>query len=56
MGHATGAQASGSKEQSPMDDTVVNRLKNEMVQAIAAAISSDPNVEACRAKARPSAF
>ena len=35
-----------------MDDTVVNRLKNEMVQAIAAAISSDPNVEACRAKAR----
>ena len=35
-----------------MDDTVVNRLKNEMVQAIAAAISADPNVEACRAKAR----
>ncbi len=35
-----------------MDDTVVNQPKNEMVQAIAAAISSDPNVEACRAKAR----
>ena len=35
-----------------MDDTVVNRLKNELVQAIAAAVSSDPNVEACRAKAR----
>jgi hypothetical protein len=46
-----------------MDDTInrlkdetVNRLKEEMVQAIAAAVSSDPNVEACRAKARAAGY
>ena len=38
-----------------MDDTV-NRLAKELVQAIAAAVSSDPNVEACRAKARAAGF
>jgi hypothetical protein len=35
-----------------MDDTTINRLKEEMVQAIAAAVAADPNVEACREKAR----
>lgn len=34
-----------------MDDTL-NRLAKEIAQAIAAAVASDPNVEALRAKAR----
>jgi hypothetical protein len=38
-----------------MDDTV-NRLAKEMVQAIAAAVSADPAVEACRAKARAAGY
>jgi hypothetical protein len=38
-----------------MDDTV-NRLAKELVQAIAAAVSSDPTVEACKAKARAAGF
>src|SRR5690349_16159787 len=39
-------------KESPMDDTTINRRKEEMVQAIAAAVAADPNVEACREKAR----
>lgn len=38
-----------------MDDTL-NRLAKELVQAIAAAVASDPNVEACRAKARAAGY
>ncbi len=38
-----------------MDDTV-NRLAKELAQAIAAAVQSDPNVEACRAKARAAGY
>lgn len=38
-----------------MDDTL-NRLAKEIVQAIAAAVASDPNVEACRAKARAAGY
>ncbi|HEY8549898.1 MAG TPA: hypothetical protein VIL35_08095 [Vicinamibacterales bacterium] len=38
-----------------MDDTV-NRLAKELAQAIAAAVASDPNVEACRAKARAAGY
>lgn len=44
-----------------MDETVnrtkeMDRLAKEMAQAIAAAVSSDPNVEACRAKARAAGY
>ena len=38
-----------------MDDTI-NRLAKEMVQAIAAAVASDPAVEALREKARAAGF
>jgi hypothetical protein len=38
-----------------MDDTV-NRLAKELAQAIAAAVQADPNVEACRAKARAAGY
>jgi hypothetical protein len=38
-----------------MDDTF-NRLAKELAQAIAAAVASDANVEACRAKARAAGF
>lgn len=38
-----------------MDDTV-NRLAKELAQAIAAAAASDPNVEACRARARAAGY
>ncbi len=38
-----------------MDDTI-NRLAKEMVQAIAAAVASDPTVEALREKARAAGF
>jgi hypothetical protein len=38
-----------------MDDTF-NRLAKELAQAIAAAVASDGNVEACRAKARAAGF
>jgi hypothetical protein len=38
-----------------MDDTV-NRLVREVAQAIAAAVASDPNVEACRMKARAAGY
>jgi hypothetical protein len=38
-----------------MDDTV-NRLAKEMAQAIAAAVASDSNVEACRTRARAAGY
>jgi hypothetical protein len=38
-----------------MDDTF-NRLAKELAQAIAAAVAADPNVEACRAKARAAGY
>ncbi len=38
-----------------MDDTV-NRLAKELAQAIAAAVQSDANVEACRARARAAGY
>jgi hypothetical protein len=38
-----------------MED-VVNRLARELADAIAAAVSEDPRVEACREKARASGF
>ncbi|HSL20727.1 MAG TPA: hypothetical protein VK886_04270 [Vicinamibacterales bacterium] len=38
-----------------MDD-VVNRLARELADAIAAAISADPKVEACREKARAAGY
>jgi hypothetical protein len=38
-----------------MDD-VVNRLARELADAIAAAVADDPQVEACREKARASGF
>ena len=38
-----------------MDD-VVNRLARELAAAIAAAVADDPQVEACREKARAAGF
>jgi hypothetical protein len=38
-----------------MDD-VVNRLAHELADAIAAAVADDPQVEACREKARAAGF
>ena len=38
-----------------MDDTV-NRLARELADAIAAAVADDPQVEACREKARSAGF
>ena len=38
-----------------MDD-VVNRLARELAEAIAAAVADDPQVEACREKARGAGF
>ena len=38
-----------------MDD-VVNRLARELADAIAAAVADDPQVEACREKARTAGF
>ncbi len=38
-----------------MDDTV-NRLARELADAIAAAVADDPQVEACREKARAAGF
>ena len=38
-----------------MDD-VVNRLARELADAIAAAVADDPQVEACREKARAAGF
>jgi hypothetical protein len=38
-----------------MDD-VVNRLARELADAIAAAVSADPKVEACREKARAAGY
>jgi hypothetical protein len=38
-----------------MDD-VVNRLARELADAIAAAVASNPQVEACREKARAAGF
>ncbi len=38
-----------------MDD-VINRLARELADAIAAAVADDPQVEACREKARTAGF
>lgn len=38
-----------------MDDTV-NRLAKELADAMAAAVASDPRVEACRARAREAGY
>ena len=38
-----------------MDD-VVNRLAHELAEAIGAAVSADPRVEACREKARAAGY
>ena len=38
-----------------MDD-VVNRLAHELADAIAAAVANDPQVEACRERARTAGF
>jgi hypothetical protein len=38
-----------------MDD-IVNRLARELADAIAAAVADDPQVEACREKARSAGF
>jgi hypothetical protein len=38
-----------------MDD-VVNRFAKELADAIAAAVAADPQVEACRARAREAGF
>ncbi|HXH05790.1 MAG TPA: hypothetical protein VNI83_04280 [Vicinamibacterales bacterium] len=37
-------------------DEVVNRLARELAEAIAAAVSEDPRVEACREKARAAGY
>jgi hypothetical protein len=37
-------------------DEVVNRLAREVVDAISAAVASDPRVEACREKARAEGY
>jgi hypothetical protein len=42
-------------EDQSMDDTV-NRLARELADAIAAAVADDPQVEACREKARAAGF
>ena len=42
-------------EDQSMDD-VVNRLARELADAIAAAVADDPQVEACREKARAAGF
>ena len=38
-----------------MDD-VVNRFARDLADAIAAAVAQDPQVEACRARAREAGF
>src|SRR6059058_4772369 len=43
------------REDQSMDD-VVNRLARELADAIAAAVADDPQVEACREKARAAGF
>jgi hypothetical protein len=42
-------------EDQSMDD-IVNRLARELADAIAAAVADDPQVEACREKARAAGF
>jgi hypothetical protein len=37
-------------------DQIVNRFARELAEAIAAAVDHDPQVEACRAKARAAGF
>src|ERR1700752_5137532 len=44
-----------AEEEAGMDD-VVNRFANELADAIAAAVAENPQVEACRAKAREAGF
>lgn len=39
-----------------MDDVVVNRFARELADAIAAAVADNPQVEACREKARAAGF
>jgi len=39
-----------------MDDDVVNRLSHELAEAMAAAVSDDHRVEACREKARAAGY
>ncbi|HXD18695.1 MAG TPA: hypothetical protein VN654_16895 [Vicinamibacterales bacterium] len=43
------------EEEAGMDD-VVNRFAKELADAIAAAVADNPQVEACRAKAREAGF
>jgi hypothetical protein len=43
------------EEEQEMDD-VVNRFAKELADAIAAAVAENPQVEACRAKAREAGF
>jgi hypothetical protein len=46
----------GGGEEVPIMEDVVNRLARELADAIAAAVSEDPRIEACREKARAAGY
>src|ERR687892_2322233 len=50
-----GGSGAPVQEDQTMDD-VVNRLARELADAIAASVADDPQVEACREKARAAGF
>src|SRR5262245_16119357 len=54
-GGVTGPSSRGAQEEPEMDD-VVNRFARELADAIAAAVAENPQVEACREKARAAGF
>jgi hypothetical protein len=47
---------SGGGEEVPIMEDIVNRLARELADAIAAAVSDDHRVEACREKARAAGY
>src|SRR5438128_1621673 len=55
IGKRPGTPARRRREGSKMDD-VVNRFARELADAIAAAVAENPQVEACREKARAAGF
>src|SRR5262247_1786396 len=46
----------GAREEEYRMDDVVNRFARELADAIAAAVAENPQVEACREKARAAGF
>src|SRR6266540_5823408 len=55
IGRRPGTPARRRREGTQMDD-VVNRFARELADAIAAAVAENPQVEACREKARAAGF